>query len=162
MLFNVGSLVRQHLTHIRLHKKQVTGKDEMNLVTIHYLWFKSYLNFIKWVADGMRGYYGLAIALNKLYGVSSKKINKKIHSTFSSVIFGLLSSTLTTHANLSSSDSSIIPAISEGIVVLNDLDLGFCRIILEVTSNNFIISFLSFVVNIFVNKVYIFYPQLTK
>ncbi len=132
----------------------------MNSVTINNIWLKCYLKFYKIVADGMRGSQVLAIALNKLYGVLIKNI--KIYSSFLSVIVGSLFSTPTIQTNLSLSVSSIIPAISEGIVVLNDLDFGFCLIILDVTSNNFILSFLSFVVNIFVNMLYIFYPHSLK
>lgn len=142
----------------------------MIVVTINNLWLKCYLNIcimqkcvftdVHLVADKMRSSNVLAIALNGVNYFLEKNI--KNHSCFLSDILGSLSSTLTTQINLSLSESSIIPAISEGIVVLNDFDLGFCRIMLDVTSNNFIISFLSFVINIFVNILYIFYPQTIK
>ena len=141
----------------RLHKKTDYREDRMIVVTINNIWLKSYLSFVKWVADKMRSLNTLAIALNGKYYFSEKNI--KNHSCFLSDILGSLSSTLTIQTNLSLSESSIIPAISEGIVVLNDLDFGFCRITLDVTSNNFILSYLSFVINIFVNILYILYPQ---
>lgn len=132
----------------------------MNLVTIYNLWSKCYLNFYKIVAEKMRNFTYLAWAINHKYLFFEKNFKKNY--TFLSDIFGSLSSTLTTHINLSLSLSSIIPAISEGIVVLNDFERGFCRIIFDSTSNNFIISYLSFVINIFVNILYIFYPQYIK
>lgn len=141
-------------------QKQDTGKDEMNLVTINNIWLKCYLKFYEIVPAKMGGYNTLAIALNGVLLVLGK--NLKNYCTFLSDIFGSLFSTLTTHANLSLSVNSIIPAISEGIVVLNDFERGFCRIILDSTSNNFIVSYLSFVINIFVNILYIFCPQSLK
>ena len=129
-------------------------------VTIYYIWLKCYLNFNKIVSDGKRSYTILAVALNSFYYFLEKNIRN--YSCFLSDILGSLSSTLTTHTNLFESESSIIPAISEGIVVLNDFDFGFCRIMLDVTSNNFMLSFLSFVINIFDNILYIIYPQTTK
>lgn len=129
----------------------------MNSVTINNIWLKCYLKFYKIVPAKMGGSYVLAIALNGVKSAFEKNI--KNYSNFLSVIVGSLFSTPTIQTNLSSSVISIIPAISEGIVVLNDLDLGFCLIILDVTSNNFILSFLSFVINVFVNILYIFYPQ---
>ena len=129
----------------------------MNSVTINNIWLKCYLKFYKIVPAKMGGSYVLVIALNGVKSAFEKNI--KNYSNFLSVIVGSLFSTPTIQTNLSSSVISIIPAISEGIVVLNDLDLGFCLIILDVTSNNFILSFLSFVINVFVNILYIFYPQ---
>lgn len=126
-------------------------------VTISNIWLKCYLNFYKIVADRMRGSQQLAIALNGVYLVLVKNI--KIYSSFLRVIVGSLFSTPTIQTNLSLSVISMMPAISDGIVVLNDFDFGFCLIIFDVTSNNFILSFLSFVVNIFVNILYIFYPH---
>lgn len=132
----------------------------MNSVTINNIWLKCYLKFYKIVPAKMGGSYALAIALNGIKLIFEKNI--KNYLSFCSVIVGSLFSTPTTQTNLSSSLSSIMPAISEGIVVLNDLDFGFCLIIFDVTSNNFILSFLSFVINIFVNILYIFYPQNLK
>lgn len=131
----------------------------MFVVTIHYLWFKSYLNFIKWVADGMRGYYSLAIALNKLYGVSSKKINKKIYSFLATLITSSSFSAKIVQEILSFSDNSNALTTSVGIVVLKDFECDACKLAVDSTSNNFIPPFMYFLVNIFVNILYICYPH---
>ena len=140
----------------------------MNSVTNSYIWLKYYLSFylfakaniknFKIVANGMRGYNSLAIALNDFYSVSKKNINETVYSFFMLIIMSL-SSADTSQFILSPLESSKIPAISEGIVVLKDFERGFCCITFDFTSNNFIHSFLSFVINIFVNILYIFYPQ---
>lgn len=130
----------------------------MNSVTNYYIWLKCYLNLFKLVADGMRSYNVLAIALNDFYKVSKKNIIETVYP-FLMLIIMSLSSADTSHFSWSSVVNSKIPAISEGIVVLNDFERGFCCITLDFTSNNFIHSFLSFVINIFVNILYIFYPQ---
>ena len=142
-------------------QKKTTREDRMIVVTINNIWLKCYLKFYKIVPAKMGGSNNvLAIALNGKYYFFEKNIKNQF--CFLIDIFGSLSSTLTTQTNFSSSESSMIPAISEGMVVLNDFDFGFCRMILDVTSNNFILSFLSFVINIFVKILYIFYPQIKK
>jgi hypothetical protein len=50
--------VRQH--HLkqfppRVTKSRLTDKDKMTSSNINKYMFKSYLNFFKWVADGMQG-----------------------------------------------------------------------------------------------------------
>ena len=127
----------------------------MFVVTIYYLWFKSYLNFIKWVADGMRDYYGLAIALNKLYGVSSKKINKKIHSTFSTLISVLPLLYSTIQLTLSPIFASRNFITSLGIVVLADALFGRAIEILDSYSNTFISPiFVVSYINIYTQLIY--------
>ena len=130
----------------------------MNSVTNKYIWFKCYLTLSKIVADGMRSFKRVSDSFKCFLLVFGEK-NKENYNCFFTVTEISLSSVLTSQDNLSLSPSSNIPAISDGIVVLNDLDLGFCNITFDFTSNNFIHSFLSFVINIFVNKVYIFYLQ---
>ena len=132
----------------------------MNLVTINNIWLKCYLNFNKIVADGMRSTNELVVALNDFYFVLEKN-NKRNYSFFRVILISLLL-VFTSQTSLSSSVNSRMPAISEGIVVLNDFDFGFCSMTLDFTSNNFIPPCLSFVINIFDNILYIFYPQLNK
>ena len=141
----------QHLASTQVTKNKTTRVDSMNSVTIYYIWLKCYLNLFNIVAAGMRGCNQLAIALNKILLFLEKNIRN--YSDFLSIITGSLSLTLTSQTNFCSSESSIIPAISDGIVVLNDFERGFCRIIFDFTSNNFIHSYLSFVINIFDNIV---------
>ena len=45
-------------------------------VTIYYIWLKCYLSLSKIVADGMRSYNQLAIALNGTYLFFKKKYKK--------------------------------------------------------------------------------------
>lgn len=88
-----------------------------------------------------------------------KKIKDCVYSFFMvTTILSLLE--LTSHNNLLLFVSSNIPTISEGMVVLNDFDFGFCCITFDFTSNNFIPPCLSFVINIFVNILYIIYLYL--
>ena len=100
----------------------------------------------------------LARAIDIFYIISEniKKIKEFIYSFFMVTIISSLWE-LTSHDNLLLLDSSKIPTISEGMVVLNDFDFGFCWITFDFTSNNFIPPFLSFVINIFVNILYIIY-----
>lgn len=133
----------------------------MNVVTINDIWFKCYLKFCiclnmilqnsKIVADGMRGLHRIAIALNKLYGVISKKINKKIYSFFAIFIFISLSSTYTCQRILSLSVRFKALTISTGIVVRNDFEWAVCKFAVDSNSNNFIPPFMYFLVNIFDN-----------
>lgn len=150
---------------LRLHKKIESTEDKMFRVTNYYVWLKCYLNIcvtsicgitnVRIVADKMRCNTFVANAINKFYTTFNKKINK-IYS-FLRVITISLFSAFTDHNNLFPLLNSKRPTISEGIVVLNDFEFGFCCITLDLTSNNFIHSFLSFVINIFDNNLYIFY-----
>lgn len=132
----------------------------MFVVTINNLWLKCYLKLCKIVPVEMGSLYILAVALKHRYLIFEKNIKK--YYNFLRVIIGSLFSTPTSQTNLSLSVNSIMPAISEGMVVLNDFDLGFCRIIFDSTSNNFILSYLSFIINIVDNILYIFYPHSIK
>lgn len=137
-------------------------------VTINNLWLKCYLNIcimhnraftnFHIVADKMRSLNIIAIALNGKYFFFEKKLNENVYS-FLMLMIMLLSSALTSQVNLSSLVNSKIPAISEGIVVRNDFERGFCCITFDLTSNNFIPPFLLFFINIYDNILYIFYPQ---
>lgn len=128
----------------------------MNSVTNKYIWFKCYLNLFKLVADGMRGLQSFSECFKCLLLFLFKKIIKNYNS-FLTVIDSSLSTVVTSQDNLSLSESSSIPTICEGMVVLNDFDFGFCNITLDFTSNNFITPFLLFFINIFDNILYIFY-----
>ena len=130
-------------------------------VTINNLWLKCYLKFYKIVAEGMRSSKLLARAIRDEYLFLIKKLNENVYSFFKFTIM-LLSSALTSQHNLSSLVNSKIPTISEGIVVRNDLERGFCCITFDLTSNNFIPPFMLFFINIFDNILYIFYPQLIQ
>ena len=139
----------------------------MNSVTNKYIWLKCYLNlclFVKQylhkselVADGMRGLQSISDSVKCLLLFFVKKLLNDDSYCFLSLTVISLFSVETSHANLSLSSSSSIPTISDGMVVLNDLDFGFCNITLDFTSNNFITPFMLFLVNIFDNILYIFY-----
>lgn len=130
-------------------------------VTNSYIWLKCYLSFYKIVADGMRSSKVLARAIRNEYLFLIKKLNENVYSFFKFTTM-LLSSALTSQHNRSSLVNSKIPTISEGIVVRNDFERGFCCITFDLTSNNFIPPFLLFFINIFDNILYIFYPQIKK
>ncbi len=119
-------------------------------VTINYLWVKCYLKFYKIVADKMRGSQALAIALNKLYGVFEKNINR-FYSFLVTLIFISLSSTCTCQSILSLSFKFNALTISTGIVVLNDREWAVCKFAVDSNSNNFMPPFMYFLVNIFDN-----------
>ena len=132
----------------------------MNSVTNKYIWFKCYLKLFKLVADGMRGIQSISDSFKCLLLVFLNFIKKLINDDdycFLSLTVISLLLVETSHANLSLSSSSRIPTISDGMVVLNDLDFGFCNITFDFTSNNFISPFMLFLVNIFDNILYIFY-----
>ena len=122
----------------------------MNSVTNNYIWLKCYLNLFKLVADRMRSFKALAIAFASSFLFSQKNNNENVYSFFTLMMMSL-SSALTDQDSLSSLVNSKIPTISDGIVVLNDFERGFCWITFDLTSNNFIHSFLSFFINIFDN-----------
>lgn len=127
----------------------------MNSVTNNYIWFKCYLNLFKLVADGMRGLQSFSGSFKCLLLFLFKK--NKDNYCFLTVTEISLLSVVTSHFNLSLSASSNTPTISEGIVVRNDFERGFCNITLDFTSNNFITPFMLVLVNIFDNILYIFY-----
>lgn len=134
----------------------------MIAVTINDIWLKCYLNIcimckcdftnIHIVADKMRSIKTLAIALNKLNGVSIKKINKKIHSTFSTLISVFPSLYSTIQFTLSPISAPRNFMISLGIVVLADELFGRAIEILDSYSNTFISP-------IFVNHYIYIYTQ---
>lgn len=130
-------------------------------VTNNYIWLKCYLNLFKIVADGMRSSNVLAGAIRNQYSFFKKNLNENVYS-FLMLMMMLLSSAFTSQDNLSSLVNSNIPTISDGIVVRNDFERGFCCITFDLTSNNFIPPFMLFFINIFDNILYIFYPQLRK
>lgn len=132
----------------------------MFVVTINNLWLKSYLSFVKWVADKMRGLNTLAIALNRLILFFYKKINEKVYSFLETLITNSSSSAKIVQEILSFSDKSNALTTSVGIVVLKDLECDACKLAVDSTSNNFIPPFLLFLINIYVNILYICYPQI--
>lgn len=139
----------------------------MSFVTYFNIWLKCYINLFNCyyiVADGKRSSNVLANAIVS-YDIFVLKNIKKIKDfvySFFTVTTILSSCEFTSQESLLLFDSSKIPAISEGMVVLNDFDFGFCCITFDVTLNNFIPPFLLFFVNIFVNILYIIYPQKNK
>ncbi len=139
----------------------------MSFVTYYNFWLKCYINLFNCdyiVADGKRGSNVLAVAIldfGNFIFKNIKKIKDFIYSFF--IVTTILSSwELTSQSSLLLFDMPKIPTISEGMVVLNDFELGFCWITFDFTSNNFIPPFLLFFVNIFVNILYIIYPQKIK
>ena len=133
----------------------------MNSVTNKYIWFKCYLTLSKIVADVMRGFKLVSDSFDGLLMFFVKKLKDDDYCFLTDTNISLFS-VVTSQDNLSLSDSSNIPTISDGMVVRNDLDFGFCNITFEFTSNNFISPFLLFFINIFVNILYIFYLLYSK
>lgn len=109
----------------------------MFVVTINNLWLKSYLSFIEWVADRMRCFYVLAMAINYLYWFF-KKIIMKSYSTFSILtsVFPSLYSTIQLTLSPISAPKNFITSL--GIVVLADKLFGRATEILDSYSNTFI------------------------
>ncbi len=132
----------------------------MFVVTITNLWLKSYLSFVKWVADKMRSLNTLAIALNRFMLFFYKKINEKVYSFLETLITNSSSSAKIVQEILSFSDKFNALTTSVGIVVLKDLECDACKLAVDSTSNNFIPPFLLFLINIYVNILYICYPQI--
>ena len=129
-------------------------------VTNNYIWLKCYLNFNKIVADGMRSYNALARAIKYEYSFFEKKLNEIVYSFLSTLTTNSSSSANIVQDILSFSDKFNALTISEGIVVLKDLECDACKFATDSTSNNFIPPFMLFVINIFVNILYICYPQI--
>ena len=132
----------------------------MFVVTITNLWLKSYLSFVKLVADKMRSLNTLAIALNRFMLFFYKKINEKVYSFLETLITNSSSSAKIVQEILSFSDKFNALTTSVGIVVLKDLECDACKLAVDSTSNNFIPPFLLFLINIYVNILYICYPQI--
>ena len=110
----------------------------MFVVTITNLWLKSYLSFVKWVADKMRSLNTLAIALNRFMLFFYKKINEKVYSFLETLITNSSSSAKIVQDSLSFSDKFNALTTSVGIVVLKDLECDACKLAVDSTSNNFI------------------------
>lgn len=147
--------MRQHPHLATVTQKQfLPGRIKMNFVTYCNIWLKCYITFCDIVADGKRGSNVLAKAIDKLWLTLGEKL-KNIYSFFTFTVISLLSE-CTSQDNLLSLLNSKIPTISLGIVVRRLFEFGFCCIILDFTSNNFIPPILSFFVNIFVYILYIF------
>ena len=127
----------------------------MSAVTYHNIWLKCYITFCDIVAGEKRGSNVLAKAIGNLWLINGKKYIK-FYSFFICTVISLLS-VFTAQINLSSLLNSKIFAISLGMVVRRLFELGFCWIIFDFTSNNFIPPFMLFVINIFVKILYIFY-----
>ena len=133
----------------------------MNSVTNNYLWLKYYLSFylfayanirkFKIVADGMRSFNSLAGAINKIYSFLEKNINENVYSFLSTLTTNSSSSASIVQRIVSFTDRFNALTISEGIVVLNDLECDACRFAVDSTSNNFIPPFMLFFINIFDN-----------
>lgn len=130
-------------------KNRTRGRESI-LVTIYNIWLKCYLSFYKIVADGMRGYDSVAIALDSFYFVLEKNI-KNCYCFFATLIFISFSSTYTCQRILSLSERFNALTISTGIVVLNDLECEVCKFAVDSNSNNFIPPFMLFFINIFTN-----------
>lgn len=128
-------------------------------VTINNIWLKSYLSFVKWVADVMRRLNQLALALNCFYFVLEKNRNEKVYSFLVTLITNSSSSAKIVQEILSFSDKFNALTTSVGIVVLKDLECDACKLAVDSTSNNFIPPFMFFLINIFANILYICYPQ---
>lgn len=135
----------------------------MNFVTYNNIRLKCYINVSKCHLDifymaphEVVGSPILAKAIDIFYNVSLKLKKICVYSFF---MVTTISSfwELTSQDNLLLSVSSSIPTISEGMVVRNDFEFGFCCMTFDFTSNNFIPPCLSFVINIFVNILYIIY-----
>lgn len=128
----------------------------MNFVTYYKYWLICYIKFFCMAPHEVAGSPMLARAIDNFYNVS---LDLKKICVYSFFMVTTISSfcELTSHDNLLLSVNSSIPTISDGIVVLNDLDFGFCCMTFDFTSNNFIPPCLSFVINIFVNILYIIY-----
>ena len=79
----------------------------MNFVTIINIWLKSYLSFVKWVADRMRSIYTLAIAIANINNLFLKKYkNYKSNFSISTDVTSLVSSSsVKIHFTLSHLDS---------------------------------------------------------
>ena len=131
----------------------------MNSVTNQYIWLKCYLSFYKIVADGMRSLKYLANAISTSYLFLEKNRNENVYSFFSTLTTISSSSAKMVQQILSLTDNCSALTISEGIVVLKDLECAACKFAVDSTSNNFIPPFLLFFINIFVNILYICYPH---
>ncbi len=110
----------------------------MFVVTINNLWLKSYLSFIEWVADRMRCFYVLAMAINYLYCFFKKIIIKSYSTTFSILtsVFPLLYSTIQLTLSPISAPKNFITSL--GIVVRADKLFGRATEILDSYSNTVI------------------------
>lgn len=129
-------------------------------VTNNYIWLKCYLNFNVIVAGGMRSCKTLARAINHKYSFLEKKLKEIVYSFLSTLTTNSSSSANIVHEILSFSDKFNALTISEGIVVRRDFECDACKFATDSTSNNFIPPFLFFLINIFVNILYICYPQI--
>ena len=128
----------------------------MNSVTYNNIRLKCYIKFFCMAPHEVAGSPILARAINFFYRVSNRLKKICVYSFF--MVTTILSfCELTSQDNLLLSVSSSIPTISDGMVVLNDFEFGFCCMTFDFTSNNFIPPCLSFVINIFVNILYIIY-----
>ena len=111
----------------RLYAGYIKNKShgsESILVTINNLWLKSYLSFVKWVADKMRSLNTLAMLLTLFLNHSyNKKINKNYNSNFSTLTEDTFSpSSVKIHFTLSPFEIPSLSTISLGIVTLNEPD----------------------------------------
>ncbi len=131
----------------------------MFAVTTCYLWLKCYLNFYKIVADKMRSYNILAIAINYICCFLEKNIIIISYSFLETLITNSSSSAKIVQQILSFSDKFKALTTSVGIVVLKDFEWDACKFAVDSTSNNFIPPFMYFLINIFVNILYICYPH---
>lgn len=134
----------------------------MNSVTINNIWLKCYLKFYKIVADIMRSSYALALAINYKYHFLEKKYKKINHSFLETLMTNSSSSAKIVQQILSFSDRFNALTTSVGIVVLKDFEWDACKFAVDSTSNNFIPPFMYFLINIFVNILYICYPQVNN
>ena len=131
----------------------------MNLVTYNTIRLICYIKFFCMAPHEVAGSPILARAIDFFYRVLKQLKKICVYSFFMVTIISSFWE-LTSQDNLLVSVNSSIPTISDGIVVLNDLEFGFCCMTFDFTSNNFIPPCLSFVINIFVNILYIIYLYL--
>lgn len=132
----------------------------MNLAANCNIWLKCYIILCYIVADEKRCSKYLARAIANLKLILEKNIkNCKFYSFSFFVIVMIIWSFFDeiVQSNLSLSLRCNALTISTGTVVLKERECAVCKFTVDSNSNNFIFSFLSFVINMFVNKLYIFY-----
>ena len=108
----------------------------------------------------MRSSNTLARAIADKYSFLEKKLKEIVYSFLSTFTTNSSSSANIVQEIISFSDRFNALTISEGIVVRKDLECDACRFAVDSTSNNFIPPFMFFLINIFVNILYICYPQI--
>lgn len=96
----------------------------MKFVANYYIWSKYYITFCHVVANGKRGSQQLARAIADCRDYLEKNIKNGYSFLMRTIICPSFIPTSQTSLSLSCTSNTL--QISEGIVVRNDLDLGFC------------------------------------